>query len=55
MYGNVRILRRFKEELAQAIDKKLWVISNIRNASYTTKKLKNKAILNLNNIVYIAM
>ena len=44
MYMNVHVMGCLKEELAWAIDKWLWVISNtnvIKN-SYTTKKLKNK-------------
>ena len=45
-YVNVHILRHLKEELAWAIDKCLQVISNNYNVSYTTKNLKNKAVLN---------
>ena len=45
-YINFCALRCLKGELSWAIDKWLWVISNI-NVSNTTKKLKNKAILNL--------
>ena len=50
VYVNIRILRRLKEELAQAIDKQLWVISYkmlFKTVNYITKKLKNKAVLNL--------
>ena len=47
----VHILRCLKEELAWATDK--W-LSNIM-FSFTTKKLKNKAILCLNDIVNVAM
>ena len=45
-YVNVRILRHLEEELAWAIDKWLQVISNTY-VSYTTKNLKNIAVLNL--------
>ena len=48
--------RNLKEELAWATDKQLQVISNIMLFnSYTTKKLKNIAILCLNDIVCIGM
>ena len=45
---NVHVSRHLKEELAWAIDKWLRVISNtmlFKTVSYTTKNLKNKAIL----------
>ena len=43
-----------KEELAWAVDKRLHIISTIMlfNNTKKLKELKNKAILNLNNIVY---
>ena len=41
-YVNVCVSKRLKEELAWAVGKWLLIIS-----SYTTKKLKNKALLNL--------
>ena len=44
--------RRLKEELAWVTYKRLRLISNIM--FYTTKKLKNKAVLSLNNIVCVA-
>ena len=50
MYVNVHVSRHLKEELAWAIDKRLQVISNkmlFKTATYTTMKLKNKAVLNL--------
>ena len=43
----IHISRCLKEELAWARDKWCWVFSNIYNVtlnSYTTKKLKNKAV-----------
>ena len=43
-------LRHLKEDLAWAVDKRLQVISNkmlLKTVSYTTEKLKNKAILDL--------
>ena len=46
-YVNVCVSRRLKEELAWAIDKWLRVVSNKMLFSYTTKKLKKKAVLNL--------
>ena len=52
----VHVLSHLKEELAWAVDKRLWVISTIvlfKN-SKSTKELKNKAVLNLKNIVCIA-
>ena len=54
---DVYILRCLKEELAWAIDIQLWVISNIMLfiKSYANKKLKNKAVSSLNNIVCFAM
>ena len=54
----VCITRLLKEELAWATDKWLQVISNIilfKAVNYTTKKLKNKAAISLNNILCIAM
>ena len=42
---DVDVSRHLKEELAWVINKQLRVISN--KSSYTTKKLKNKAFLNL--------
>ena len=52
----VCISKSLKEKLAWATYKWLQVISNIMLfKSYTTKKLKNKAVLSLNNIVCIAM
>ena len=54
---NVIVLSHSKEELALAADKQLWVISTIMlfKNSYSTKELKNRAILDLNNIVYVAL
>ena len=52
------VSRHWKEELAWAKDKQLGIISNNYNViwnSYTTRKLKNKAVLSLNNIPCIAM
>ena len=47
-YVNVCISKHFKEELVRAIDKWLQIISHIMPfKNYTTKKIKNKAILNL--------
>ena len=48
-YVNICVLRHLKEELAWVIDKRLRVISNkmLFQNSCTTKKLKNKAVLNL--------
>ena len=46
-YVNVRALKHLKE-LTWAIDKWLQVSSNCYLKSYTTKNLKNKAVLNLN-------
>ena len=51
---NLRELRHLKEELSWVIDKRLQAIRN-KILSCTTKKLKNKVVLNLNNIVCIAM
>ena len=48
------VSRHLKEELAWATDKRLWVISNIMFGCIT-KKLKNKVISSLNNIVCVAM
>ena len=53
-YVNVRVSKSLKEELAWVTDKRLRVISNIMN-SHTTKKLKNKVVLSLLNIVCVAM
>ena len=44
-YVNVYILRCEKEELAWAIDRQLWVVSN--KISYSAKKLKKQAVINL--------
>ena len=41
---NVRVSKYLNEELAWAIVKRLWVITN-KMFSYTIKKLKNKAVL----------
>ena len=49
-YVNIRVLKSLKEDLAWAIDKRLRIVSNkmlFKTVSYTTKKLKNKAVLNL--------
>ena len=49
-YMNVCILRHLKEELAWVLDKWLQLISNkmlFKTVIATTKKLKNKAALNL--------
>ena len=49
-YVGIHVSRHLKEELAWAIDKWLWIISNImlfKTVIYTTKELKNKAVLNL--------
>ena len=49
-YLNVRVSKSSKEELAWAIDKRLRVVSSkmlFKTVIYTTKKLKNKAVLNL--------
>ena len=51
-------MRRLQEELAWATDKWLQVISSVmlfKTVIYTTKKLKNKVVLSLFNIVYIAI
>ena len=53
MCMGVCISKSLKEELAWATYKRLQVIINIM--SYTTKKVKNKAVLSLNNIVCIAV
>ena len=46
-----------KEELAWAVDKRLWVISTVILFLKSTKELKGtkKAVLNLKTIVYVAM
>ena len=52
------VSRRIKKGLAWATDKWLQVISNImlfKTVIATTKKLKNKAVLSINNIVCVAM
>ena len=52
------VLRHFKVELALATYKRLQVISNIllfTTVSYTSKELKNRAILSFQNIVCVAM
>ena len=50
---NICISKYLKEELAWAIDKRLWVISNrsLFKIVITTKELKNKAILTLNYVI----
>ena len=42
-------IEEFKEELAWVVGKWLWVVSNIMlfKTSYSIKKLKNEAVLNL--------
>ena len=48
-YVNVRLSRRVKEELIWVIDNWLWIMTNkmlFETVSYTTKNLKNKAVLN---------
>ena len=54
---DVRVSSYLKEELAWAVDKRLRVISTIMlfKNSKSIKELKNKAVLNLNNIVCVAM
>ena len=47
---NVRVSRHLKEELTLAIDKWLRIVSNkmlFKTVVAITKKLKNKAVLNL--------
>ena len=53
-YVNVHVSKSLKEELAWAIDKRLQIVSNkmLFINSYTTKKLKKKAVLNLKQILY---
>ena len=46
-YVGIHILEHLKEELAWAIDKWLWFISNMKAVIPLNKKLKNKALLNL--------
>ena len=56
--GVVCISRLLKEELAWAVDKWLWVISNIllfKICGCTSKELNSQAILSFNNIVCFAM
>ena len=45
VYVNIYLSKLLKEELAWAMDKWFRIVSNTYNVSYTTKKLKNKAIL----------
>ena len=55
---NMHILRHLKQVLVWAIDKQVQFIGNdmlLKTVTYTTKELKNKAILSLKNIVFIAM
>ena len=52
-YVNVYISRCVKEELAWAIDRRLRVVSN--KISYSAKKLKKQAVINLNNIVCVTI
>ena len=52
VYKGIHISKCFKE-LACATDKWFRVISNLN--SYTTKEVKNKAILSLNSFTCIAM
>ena len=50
VHVNVHVLRHLKEELAWAIDKRIWVTSNkmlFTTVIRTTNKLKNKIILDL--------
>ena len=54
----IHVSRRLKEELAWATDKRLQVISNImlfKTVISLCKKLKNKAVLSVDNIVCVAM
>ena len=46
---DIRVSSHLKEDLAWATDQQLWVISTIMlfKNSYSTKELKNKAVLNL--------
>ena len=53
VYVGVHMSRCLKEELAWATNKRLWVISNIM--IYTTKKLRNIAVLYLNNTLCVGM
>ena len=49
-YVSASISRLLREVLAWVMDKLFWVINNImlsKAFSYTTKQLKNKAIINL--------
>ena len=48
VYVNVHVSMHLKEELAWAIDK--WF--QLYNGIYTTKKIKNKDVLNLKTILY---
>ena len=52
----IHVWRHLNEELTWATDKRLWVISNImlfETVIATSKKLKNKAFLSLNNIIIL--
>ena len=51
--GIVCVSRHLKEELAWAIDKQLWVIMLFKTVSYTTKEVKNEALLSLKLILYV--
>ena len=51
VYVNVSVLKRLKEELAWAIDKRLRVVSN-KMLFKTVIPLKKKAVLNLKQILY---
>ena len=56
-YVNVCVSRRLKEELAWAIDKRLWVVSNemlFKTVIRTTKKLK-KSCFKLKTILYVLL
>ena len=57
-YINIRVSNSLKEELAWAIDKRIRLISNImlfKIRSYTTKKLKNKALKEYCMRCYVAL
>ena len=53
----VHISRRLKKELVWAADRQLQVISNkmLFKTVVPLRNLKNKAVLNINNIVCVAM
>ena len=57
VYMNVNVSRHLKEDVSWAIDKQLKLIINTMffQNSYTTKNLKIKPYLILNNIVCISM